>query len=67
MKQYYNLTISEYSNIPLKLKDIERELEKAKDEDKTLYIRIKSSAQLFELLIPPLNEYLKYYRRGTID
>ena len=67
MKQYYNLTISEYSNIPLKLKDIERELEKAKYEDKTLYIRIKSSAQLFELLIPPLIEYLKYYRSGIID
>ena len=33
MKQYYNLTISEYSNIPLKLKDIERELEKDTEEN----------------------------------
>ena len=46
---------------------VSRQPSKTKDEDKTLYIRIKSSAQLFELLIPPLIEYLKYYRSGIID
>lgn len=67
MKEYYNLTISECSNINLKLRNIERKLEEAHDENKKLYIRIRSSAQLFELFIPPLIGYLKYYQSGVID
>lgn len=67
MKDYYNLTIRKNSDITLKLVNIESELQKASDEKRKIYIRIHSIKGLFELFIPPLIGYLKYYQSGVID